>query len=233
MPSWRYVFIVTATLSIITMVGIYLYTPHQQQQQISQASPWLEYWHICRIPIVIKCAVSSALMSAVFVLFVAIAPALIVHTLHLSLATYIICQACIFAGIVIGAWVNRILLHRYSTTNILRYGRSLSLLCITLIIAHNITLLVLGLFVLAVIYSSQSAIIMRIAGTIDQERQSMILSMFSFIQLAIMTTLIYVANLALGYWQYSLLYVSAIYTVLVIVTALLVTTVIKQNSTIK
>jgi DHA1 family multidrug/chloramphenicol efflux transport protein-like MFS transporter len=117
--SWRFIFFIIAALTLMVLIGLWCYMPESvgqmkrdgqmiQRSKLSFHVVGKNYWALLCNPVFMLAAVAFGLTGLPCVIWIALAPVIMVKVAHLSLVDYGIWQLPVFSATIMG----NIILHR-------------------------------------------------------------------------------------------------------------------------
>lgn len=207
--SWRYVFVCSLITGAISLYGLMKYAPKNKTplQKLKLHEVISGYYNILKIPTFSVGAVAVGLMVIPSMLWIAISPTLIMHTLKLSVGYYMYYQAIAIGGFMISTIINQVIAGRVDMMQLIKIGLKVSLVgfAIMAVFFSNILFVAIGLCISCIGLGLQLGTMYRVLGRLEVKSQSMLFSLMAFVQIIIMTVLLELCNNILYYFDYSLL----------------------------
>ncbi|HMT02946.1 MAG TPA: MFS transporter [Burkholderiales bacterium] len=196
--SWRYVFICSGITGIISLIGLIKYTPQNKSvlKKLNFKKVVHNYWQILLLPKFLLGSFAISLSILPILLWIAISPTIIMHTLNLSVNKYMIYQVIATSGFLASSLVTQFVAGRVAITKIIRMGAILSILSLVIgfIFYDYILIVVISMFFLSFGIGQQIGTMFRIIGKLKTETPSMLFSMLAFIQNIILVSGINLSN---------------------------------------
>ncbi len=207
--DWRYVFIVTAVLAVISLVGLAKNMPvnNASNKIISLAEIIETYKKIITTRILIQGGFIIALVSLPMISWIGLAPVIVLKTMGKSYGAYVVYQSMVFGGFILSSIgvqfaAGRISFYKLITRGTLVAVGGLLFSCIF----HSIDILfVLGLFFASLGIGLFNGSIFRIAITSTGQSNSMSAATLNIIQAGSMAFGLEVINKLANHFNYSIL----------------------------
>jgi DHA1 family multidrug/chloramphenicol efflux transport protein-like MFS transporter len=194
--NWNAIFILTGVLGLITLIGLYRYTPPSQPRLTDlKLVPILRHYLLIAKDPVYRLGVLSTTMAAMpLLIWIGLAPNLILHNLKLGYSSYIIYQMISISGLVFSSILVQFLAGKWKFAQLIYRGSFLSFtgLIVSFIGHASITVLSLGLLIYCLGFGIANGSIYRIIMSNSQVSQSMAASLMTFSQ-----TLLYALGIQL------------------------------------
>ncbi len=121
--SWHYIFLINIVLAMLSLVGLSLYMPYDKPSLGSKLHIKQHcvncYKILTNSNFLLGCA-NTILYCTIMVGWIALAPVLIMHTLHKSFDDFVIYQAFVFSGAILSGFAIRVCAGKISFTNIIK-----------------------------------------------------------------------------------------------------------------
>lgn len=184
--SWHYIFVLTGVLGFITLCGLYRYTPNSTTQiKKLELKPVLKHYLEIAKSKNYALGVACTLMGAMpLLIWIGLAPNLILHHLHLSYKSYIIYQIIALGGLAVSSILVQFLAGRWQFHQLIRRGCYLAFagVVFSFIFHSSIELIAVGLFFYSVGLGFTNGSIIRIIMSNTNLSQSMAASLMTFTQ---------------------------------------------------
>lgn len=184
--SWHYIFALTGILGFIALCGLYRYTPTSTPQlKKLELKPILKHYVEIAKSKNYALGVSCTLMGAMpLLIWIGLAPNLILHHLHLSYKSYIIYQIIALGGLALSSILMQFLAGRWQFHQLIRRGCYLAFagVLFSFIFSSSIELIALGLFFYSIGLGFTNGSIIRIIMSNTKLSQSMAASLMTFSQ---------------------------------------------------
>lgn len=184
--SWHYIFVVTGILGFISLCGLYRYTPESPNQikKLELKQIIKHYLEIAKSPnftLGVCCTIMSAMP---LLLWIGLAPNLILHNLKLSYRAYIIYQIIAIGGLSASSISMQFLAGRWQLHQLIRRGVYISFagVLFSFVFHWSINLLAGGLFVYSFGLGLCNGSVIRIIMSNKSISQSMAASFMTFSQ---------------------------------------------------
>lgn len=153
--SWHYIFLINIILASFSLLGLLFFMPADSSItsscQLSLKKYLITYYKIITSSIFLLGAINTVLYSTIMVGWIALAPVLIMHTLHKSFEDFVIYQAFVFSGAILSGFIIRICAGKVSFRNIIKTAAICEFCgCLLAFICHNNTPLFLFSMFIAV-----------------------------------------------------------------------------------
>lgn len=207
--NWQYIFIITAAMSAITVVGLYKLTPESvvTKAHIDVASIAKQYWHIIKSQKFLQGVISATLASMPILLWISQAPNLIIYKLQQDFTHYTIYQVVSISGMALSSIAMQFLAGKHRMYTLVKAGSLLILagLALGLLGAKNINFIVAGQFIYTLGLGLANGCIMRLIMSNKAFPQGMVASLFGFIETLLLVLGISITNKIFAYYDFSLL----------------------------
>lgn len=206
--NWRYVFIVTAVLAIISLIGLARNMPNSKPS--TEIMPFKEILATYRTIITTRFLLQGAIIIAVICLpmiaWIGLAPVLVLKTLGKSYSDYIIYQSLVFGGFILSSISIQFLAGRFSFYKLITRGTVLSFigLLIAAIFYMHTWIFIMGMFLASFGIGLYNGSIFRIAITSTGVSNSMSAATLNIIQSASMAASIEIVNKICDHFNYSI-----------------------------
>jgi MFS family permease len=184
--SWHYIFALTGILGFIALCGLYRYTPTSTPQlKKLELKPILKHYVEIAKSKNYALGVSCTLMGAMpLLIWIGLAPNLILHHLQLSYKSYIIYQIIALGGLALSSILMQFLAGRWQFHQLIRRGCYLAFagVLFSFIFSSSIELIALGLFFYSIGLGFTNGSIIRIIMSNTKLSQSMAASLMTFSQ---------------------------------------------------
>lgn len=188
--SWRYVFVVSALTGAIALYGLIKYSPYPKHTVAKLALKTIirNYQEIFCHPIFMTGTLAVTIMIIPVLLWIAIAPTMIMHTQGLAIKFFMLYQVIAIGGIMVNSIVIQFTAGRVKMATQIKLGICLCTtgLAFSLIFYKFILLVSLGMFCYTFGLGFCNAIIFRVIGKLEVVSNNMLFSMMSFIQTLLM-----------------------------------------------
>lgn len=207
--SWHYIFALTGLLGTITLIGLYKTTP--------ESSTYIKSLNIkdviAHYIVIIKSkhytlGVICTIMAAMpLLIWIGLAPNLILHNLKLSYKDYIIYQIIAIGGLSVSSILMQFLAGKWKFEQLILRGTYIAFagIIFSLIMHKNITMLSVGLFFYSVGLGLSNGSIIRIIMSNKDNSQSMSASLMTFSQTLIFAIGIQLTDYICQLFDYSAL----------------------------
>lgn len=206
--SWRFIFVCSMITGTISLYGLFKYAPVNKTplQSLNFKEVVLGYFDILKNPTFVYGAIAMGFMVMPAMIWIAISPTVIMHTLHLSVNSYMWYQAIAIGGFMISTIANQFIAGRIDMMKLVKYGAQISAigLIVLAVFNANISLVAIGLCLSCVGLGLQMGTMYRVVGKLEVKSQSMLFSLMAFIQIIIMTILLELSNSILDHFNYTL-----------------------------
>ena len=206
--DWRYVFIITAILAVISLIGLAKNMPvtHKADRKIiSLAEICATYKKIITTRPLLQGALIIAFSALPMIAWIGLAPILVIKTMHKDYSYYVIYQALVFGGFILSSISIQFLAGRFSFYKLITRGTSLSFigLVFSCIFSYSDNLFILGMFISSFGIGLFNGSIFRIAITSTGCSNSMSAATLNIIQSVILASGIEVINTLGNRFHYS------------------------------
>ncbi|MCE2706394.1 MAG: MFS transporter [Proteobacteria bacterium] len=207
--SWRYVFIFSLITGLISLYGLIKYTPPNKTplQKLNLSEVMQHYYDIFIMPKFLVGVLAIGFLVMPSMLWIAISPTLVMHTLKLSMHHYMYYQAIAIGGFLLSTIINQIAAGKINMLKLISLGAYLSIVGFVVIaVFHtNILWIAIGFCISCTGLGLQLGTMFRILGKLEVKSQSLLFSLMAFIQIIIMAVVLESSNNILKYFDYSLL----------------------------
>jgi DHA1 family multidrug/chloramphenicol efflux transport protein-like MFS transporter len=207
--DWKYIFIACASVSLITLVGLYQTTPIDKiTQPITHVKQILiQYIHIIKNKEFLLGTFSLVFSLMALLIWISQAPNLILYHLHQDYLHYTIYQLISIGGLSISSIAMQYIVGRYSLYSIVKIGNVLTLLGlgVGLIGFNSINIIVAGLFIYTFGIGLVNGCVMRLIMTIKGYSQGLLATLLSFIETFLFVIAIMLSNQLFNYFNFSFL----------------------------
>ncbi len=208
--NWRYVFIVTAVLAIISFFGLAKNMPNNKpvaQKKASIKEIFAIYKTIFTTSTLIKGGLIISISALPMIGWIGLAPVLVMKTLDKGFTEYVIYQVIVFGGFIISSIGIQFMAGRFSFYSLITRGSIVSTLGLIIsCLGHQyISLFIGGLFIASIGVGIFNGSIFRIAITSTGVSNSMSAASLNIIQSLSMAIGLEVVNHLSGLWNYSIL----------------------------
>ncbi len=208
--SWRYIFIITAIMSAISLLGLYCFTPKSSSQSLHTVnirSLIKHYAEILQDRQFLQGTSCIVLATMPILFWIGQAPNLILYKLQQTYTYYIIYQLISIGGMSISSLLMQGLAGKYSISFLVKGGAVLLLLglVISVIGYQNMFIISGGLFVYTFGMGFVNGCVFRLIMSNKKYSSSMVASMLVFIQTFIFGVGMIIENAICHYFDYSLL----------------------------
>lgn len=208
--GWQYVFIITAILATISLLGLYFYMPtgNISASRIDPIQIAKNYTSIISNRIFFLGILINGLSIVPMISWIGLSPVMIRETLHLSNLVYLTCQSIIFCGFILSSILVKFIAGRFSFYQIIRCGSSISLFGLLLAAVCSwvgLYLMVGGFFIYAFGFGLYNGSLIRIALSSTKQTMAMTSAMMSLILGSFLVIGLETANRVTGYFNYSII----------------------------
>lgn len=207
--SWRFVFYATFLLALVAFIGLYRYTPKDDQAThavniqaiFQQYRLVIQDWEFWRGTLTIILATTPIL------LWISQAPTLILITLQESYRHFALYQLLSIAGIAIASFAMQFIAGRYTMANIIKTGGYLLIagLVVSVLGHHSIWVIVLGQFFYTLGLGLANGCLFRLVLANKTHSTNLTSTVLGFSQSFSFAASIALVNQILHYFHYSLL----------------------------
>ncbi len=206
--SWQYVFVLTALIGLLSIIGLYRYIPkdHSQKSSLGFFEAMKEYGLIIKNKAFIKGVFCSGFMIMPVLIWISQAPNLILYKLKLDYTHYIIYQLISIGGLTASSILMQFIVGKYRLYSVVKTGILFMLtgLLIILVNPNNITNIAVALFFYALGMGLANGCVYRLIMTIEGYSNSMLSSMIGFLQMLFFVVGIAVINEFMNYYKFAL-----------------------------
>ena len=207
--SWRFVFIFSGITGLISLIGLIKYTPANKTplKPLIFKNIVRQYYKILTMRSFFVGVCSIGFMCLPILWWIAFAPTLVIHTLHLKVTDYMLYQAIAASGMLANTLIFNIIAGRIKMTTITTYG----IICclsgaIIGVVSYNYIMAVsIGMFIFGLGLGLLNGINMRIIAKLETESSNMLYSLMVLIECIILAVGIEVANRFLQIYDYSII----------------------------
>lgn len=206
--SWHYIFIVTGLLAIISLSGLYKYTPRTRRQikHLEFKGILTHYFEIAQsrnYMLGVFCTIAGALP---LLIWIGLSPNMILHHLNLGYKEYVIYQLIAVGGLPISTVILHFLAGKLEFHKLIRVGCIIAFagILFSVIFSFSITIVAVGLFLYTLGFGLANGSIFRIIMSIDKKlSQSMSASLLFFLQTLFFAIGIEISNALCKHFDYS------------------------------
>jgi DHA1 family multidrug/chloramphenicol efflux transport protein-like MFS transporter len=206
--SWHYIFIILAVMSAVSLVGLYKYVPHSESNlpKIDFKQVISQYWQIVSSEKFLLGILSVTLASMPILLWIGLAPNLIIYKLKLSYTAYVIYQIVSIGGLTVASIVMQFIAGKYRIYALIKAGSFIMLsgLIVSAIGSNYMVVIVIGLLIYSLGLGIANGCIMRILMSSKNFPLGMKAAMLGFIQTFLLVIGITVTNKICGHFDFSL-----------------------------
>ncbi len=206
--SWQYVFVLTALIGFLTIIGLYRCTPKDDTKNLpfKFSEALKEYGLILKNKEFIQGVLCSGLIIMPLLIWISQAPNLILYKLQLDYTHYIIYQLISIGGLTVSSILMQFIVGKYRLYSVVKTGILFMLFgfLIVLLNSNNITVITLGLFFYALGMGLANGCICRLIMTIEGHLNSMLSSMLGFVQMVFFVIGITLMNELMSYYKFAL-----------------------------
>lgn len=206
--SWQYVFVLTAFIVLLTIMGLYRFTPKDDSKKSSLrfSDAIKEYGRIIKNKEFIKGVFCSGFVVTPLLIWISQAPNLILYKLKLDYTHYIIYQLISIGGLTVSSLLMQFIVGKYRLYFVVKTGILFMLigLLIILVNSNNITNIAISLFFYVLGMGLANGCIFRLIMTIEGYSNSMLSSMLGFLQMLFFVVGITVINQFMSYYKFVL-----------------------------
>lgn len=207
--SWHYIFIVTAIMSIISLIGLYKYTPSHSQpiEPVAILSHIKKYQHILRNKQFLQGALCIVLTTMPILFWIGQAPNLVLYKLQQNYTHFVIYQIISVGGMIVASILMQFIAGKYSMHSIIKTGTLLLLsgLLISVLGYSNIYIVVSGFSIYTLGVGLANGCLFRLVMSIKDLPSALLSTMLGFIQTLFFVIGIIISNRIFHYFDYSLL----------------------------
>lgn len=205
--TWQYIFWVTACLAVLTLIGLFQFTPRDQKYKATITVPEVmkNYVQILKNKQFFLGMLCSTLLIMPLVVWISEAPNFILYKLKLGYTQYVIYQIISIGGLTISSIAMQFVVGRFRMYTIVMLGSILVLIgsIITLFGSNNIAIISAGLFMNALGLGFANGCLWRLVMTIKGYPHAMLASMGGFVQTLFMAVGVTIVNEVISYYQFS------------------------------
>lgn len=206
--SWNYVFILTAMLGLMTLIGLYHTAPgdHLQVSTSNFKDTMKQYGSILKNREFLLGAFSSVFAIMTLLIWISQAPNLIFFQLKQDYTHYVIYQFVSIGGLSLSSFVMQYIVGRFRMYGIVKWGNAFLFIgtCISLIGYRSINIFVIGLFLYSLGMGLANGCIMRLIMSIQGYSHGIIASILGCFQTLFFALGITVMNEYYSHFNYSL-----------------------------
>ncbi len=206
--SWQYVFVLTAFIGVLTLVGLYRFTPRNDSKKSSLGflETMKEYGRIIKNKEFIKGVFCSGFVVTPLLIWISQAPNLILYKLKLDYTHYIIYQLISIGGLTVSSILMQFIVGKYRLYYVVKTGILFMLIGLLIILTNssNITNISISLFFYALGMGLANGCIFRLIMTIEGYSNSLLSSMLGFLQMLFFVIGITIMNEFMSYYKFAL-----------------------------
>ena len=184
--NWHYVFVLSLILGTISLIGLYRYAPTSEinPDKMNFKQILLHYKEIAYSPNFALGVCATFFAAMPLLIWIGIAPNLILHNLKLSYSKFILYQIIALSGLLVSSLTIQFLAGKWQLHQLIRRGCYISLsgILISLIGSQSINIISIGLFIYSLGLGLSNGSIIRIIMSNKNLSQSMAASLMTFIQ---------------------------------------------------
>lgn len=205
--SWHYIFIVTLIFGIVAFIGLYRNTPQSANkiEQLNIKDVITHYKLILKSDNYLLGVICSIVSAMPLLIWIGLAPNLILYNLKLSYQYYIICQLITIGGLACSSICIQFIAGRWKFEQLILRGTYIAIagVVFSLIMHSNIILLSIGLFFYSLGLGFSNGSIIRIIMSNKNLSQSMAASFMTFSQTLLFAIGIQISDFICGRFDYS------------------------------
>ncbi len=207
--SWRYIFIITGFLALVSLIGLYIYTPKNTKNtdyQLNVSGIINTYLKILRTPQFIIGVICASLYAIPIMCWIGLAPNILMNHLGLPMINYALYQLVAISRLSLSAVVMQIVAGRVKISKLIKMGSFMAFggLALGLIFHNSLNIVVLGMFFYSFGLGISNTLVIRLVMTVPNLPKGMITSLMIFIQTISYAIGIEIANRFCSYYNYSL-----------------------------
>lgn len=206
--GWRYIFVITSAIALISLAGLYLFTPKSTTPQVNLNLLKIgkTYLKIVCTPVFIIGALCSSLAMLPIMCWIGLAPTIIMQTMKLSMLHYATYQLISVGGLALSTVVLNIVAGKLGFYRLIQIGSTIAFtgLSASLIFHTDLNMVVSGMLLYSFGLGIFNTIIMRLVMTTPNLPQAILPSLMVFTQTTIFAIGIELANHICGKYNYSL-----------------------------
>lgn len=212
--SWRYIFIVTTCLAIVSFFGILKNMPNNKplNNKINLVEISKTYLKIINTRILVQGGLIIAITFLPMINWVGLAPILVIKIMGKSFSDYVVYQSIVFGGFILSSIAMQFIAGRFSFYTLITRGSLIMSfgLFLSCIFHSNLVLFIFGMFVASLGIGLFSGSIFRISITSTGISSSMSAATLNIIQATLLALGLEVVNHICGQFNYSILSFSII-----------------------
>lgn len=205
--NWRYIFIVTAILAIVSLIGLTKNMPNNKPKQKAMSFQEIisTYKNIARTRMLIQGGLIIAVICLPMISWIGLAPILVMQIMGKSYSAYVIYQSLVFGGFIISSVSIQFIAGRISFHKLITGGTIIALLGLIIsFIGHSSNhFFIAGMFISSFGIGLFNGSIFRIAITSTGLSNSMSAATLNIIQSSILALGLEVLNKLGNYYHYS------------------------------
>ncbi len=206
--SWPHVFIISGIMGLITLYGLFKYTPISQPTTKSLNAKHIAstYWSVLKGRNFLWGTLCCSIAVLPGIAWIGLAPTIIMEAEKLSYVDYIIYSAIAISGLTISSILMQYVAGKVSFYKLISRGNFIAImgLLIAIVFNSNLHIFIIGLFLYMLGLGIFNGSIMRIIMSGKDNPQSMVVSLMVFIQTLVMAVGIEVINHIIGIFNFSL-----------------------------
>lgn len=206
--NWRYVFIITAILAIISFIGLAKNMPNNKPSTPAMSFKQImsTYLIIIKTRTLIQGGLIIAIACLPMISWIGLAPILVMKIMGKSFGDYIIYQSLVFGGFILSSISIQFVAGRFSFYKLITRGTTIAVLGLAISFAfHNSHLLfILGMFLASFGIGIFNGSIFRIAITSTGQSNSMSAATLNIIQSGVLAAGLEVLNYLCSKFEYSI-----------------------------
>lgn len=184
--NWHYVFVLSLILGSISLVGLYYYAPESNtnNNKMNLREILIHYREIAYSANFMQGVCSILFAAMPLLIWIGIAPNLILYNLKLSYSKFIIYQMIAIGGLSVSSLVIQFLAGKWELHQLIKRGCYISLsgIILSLIGSQSINIIAIGIFIYSFGLGLSNGSIIRIIMSNKNLSQSMTASLMTFIQ---------------------------------------------------
>jgi DHA1 family multidrug/chloramphenicol efflux transport protein-like MFS transporter len=187
--SWRYIFGMTVLLAVITFIGLYKFTPSDNNnlaQPLNIKRILKSYYQLITMPKFIGGVICSALAIIPIISWIGLSPTIIMKTEGLSVLHYAVYQFFSISGLAISSILMQFIAGRFSFYRLIMSTNCIAFfgIIIGFIFHAHTDIVIFGLFLYSFGLGIFNNLIMRLIMIIPNQSTSVVSSLMVFIQTA-------------------------------------------------
>ena len=212
--NWRYIFIITAVLAIVSLIGLAKNMPNSKPT--TEVMPFKEiistYKKIISTRYLLQGALIIAIVCLPMIAWIGLAPVLVLKTLGKSYSEYIIYQSLVFGGFILSSISIQFMAGKFSFFTLITRGTILSFtgLLVSMLFYQNINIFIFGMFLASFGIGLFNGSIFRIAITSTGLSNSMSAAMLNIIQSGSMAASLEIVNQICDHFNYTIVSFAAV-----------------------